>query len=284
MIGEIVINKCYLNQNIKDILNHEFIAIDVETTGLNPADDYITEISLIHYKENKIVREYNSLIHISISVPPAIEELTGITNEMLRDAKKESEVYKEVVEFLKEALDEKIYLVAHNATFDLSFLSYSLKRYGYIGSINYVDTLNIAHLLVPGLFNYQLNTIATYFNIVNPQAHRARYDAITCGDILIKLLSLYDGEESLEITTPFDYLFSDNVRERGLVYYRFNKVMNYSSENDSCTANIIGSSNYQVKLIINDTLTGSCTCPYFKDGKYCKHIYALLLKYLSNKK
>lgn len=287
MIGDIEIKKVILNDNTKNQLNSRFIAIDVETTGLNPSDDYITEIGLVLFENGKVTKNYNSLIHISVSIPPEIVSLTGITDEMLKNAKSEAEVFREVVDFLGDAMDEKTILVAHNALFDLSFLANSLKRYGYIGVINYVDTLNLSRLLVHGLFNYKQETVARYFNIVNDNAHRALSDALTCGRILNCLLDIFtSSNQMLDFTTKYDHLFLDNIRERGLIYYRFNKINNYCENDNQCNCNIIGANNYNVTLEINDgDITGSCTCPYYLDNNdNCKHIYALLLKYLANKK
>lgn len=107
---------------------------------------------------------------------------------MVKAAPKEEEVYKELVDFLGDALDKKILICAHNAKFDISFLSETLMNLGYEGIINYVDTLSISRRLIPGLDNYKQDTVEKLFNIINKESHRAVTDAEVCGQILWQLL------------------------------------------------------------------------------------------------
>lgn len=286
MIGDIQCIKENLNDDIVDKLSKRYIAIDVETTGLNPAEDLITEIGLVEFVNGKKIREYQSLIHINILLDDYISELTGITNDMLFNAPREENVYKEVIEFLGDTLDEGTILVAHNASFDMSFISRALIRYGYIGVIHYVDTLSISRSLVKGLFNYKQDTVATYFNIVNKRAHRAATDAEVCGEILSRLIDIYKKkEQTIDIETKYDKYFEKMVRERGIIYYRFNLVNNYEVIDNHISAIVKGSNIYKVDVDINeDNITGTCECPYYKENnKLCKHMYALILKHESKK-
>ena len=286
MIGDITTNKETLTPAIAEELKVRYIAIDVETTGLDCTSDYITEIGLVLFNNGVKVKEYSSLIKIPVLIPSQIVALTGITNEMVFNAPKEEQVYSEVAEFLKDALDEKTILVAHNANFDMGFIKRALERYGYIGVLRYVDTLTISRKYVRGLFNYKQDSVATYFNIVNEEAHRALTDADTCGRILSKLLEVYENHNQIiEINTPYDEQFEQRIRERGIIYYRNNLVNNYLEDNNSCSCLITGVNRYNVNLTIEDNyIKGTCECPFYMDGNInCKHIYALLLKYLSNK-
>ena len=98
--------------------------------------------------------------------------MNHITNAMAKAAPKEKEVYKELVDFLVDALNKKTLICAYNAKFDMSFLSETLMNLGYEGIINYVDTLSISRSLILGLNNYKQDTVAKHFNIINKESHR----------------------------------------------------------------------------------------------------------------
>lgn len=282
MIGDIETKKFYINDEVVESLCNKFIALDVETTGLDPSNCKITEIGLVEFTNGIKTREYGSLINIGEKLHPDIVEITGITDEMLASAPIPSVVFSEVAEFLKDVLEEKVFVVAHNAEFDMAFIKRALIQYGYLGVINFVDTLNISHKLVKGLNNYKQDTVALFFNIINPQSHRATTDAETCGQILVNLLNVYKNKTvDIEINTPFDKMFSPKIKERGIMYYRNKTIKHSNIDNNSIESLIGGDTIYNVKLsIIDNNLTGVCNCPY--EGN-CKHMYAVLLEYLNNK-
>lgn len=286
MIGDIEIKREKINISVAKKLKKRFIALDTETTGLDWTRNSIIEIGLSLFEDGVETKNYGTLINVGETLSNEIVELTGITNEMLRSAPNEENVYKEVIEFLGDALSGETLVVAHNAQFDMEFIERALKRYGVIGTIRYVDTLNTSRSLIKGLFNYKQDTVATYFNIVNEAAHRALTDAQTCGKIMVNLVNVYEtNDQMLEIKTPLDDLFELKVRERGLIYYRSNVIKYFEKVNDGCTAIISGSDNYEVTIKEeNDTINATCGCPYYTgEKKLCKHIYATYLKYLSRK-
>ena len=110
---------------------------------------------------------------------------------MLSRAPTESQVYPSFVDFLGDALQGKTIICAHNATFDMGFLSATLERLGYNGKIRYVDTLSLSRRRLK-LENYKQNTIADHYGFVNMNAHRADSDAEICGKILWELLKEQD--------------------------------------------------------------------------------------------
>ena len=114
---------------------------------------------------------------------------------MIEMAPSESEVYSGLVDFLGDALEEKTPICAHNANFDMKFLSETLTRLGYSARINYVDTLSLSKKLVKGLVNYKQDTVAAHFNVRNNEAHRALSDAEVCGGIFFNLLELAEKEK-----------------------------------------------------------------------------------------
>lgn len=281
MLGDIECKKVLLNDEVIESMSKRFIALDTETTGLDCTKNVITEIGLVLFENGKKVKEYGSLLRVHEKLSPEITSITGITNEMLENAPSEESVYREVVEFLGDALEEETIIVAHNASFDMCFIERALVRFGYIGVIRYADTLSISRSLVKGLFNYKQDTVAQYFNIVNEQSHRALTDAVVCGRIMTNLINVYNNKSQIiEFETKYDDLFEEKVRERGIIYYRFNTINGYTVNGNEISALISGANVYNVSLKLGDKLEGTCDCPYYKDDKkLCKHMYSLLLKY-----
>lgn len=184
-------------ENISDI-KHCFIAFDTETTGRSAENDVIIEVGAVKFIDGQVVDTYGSLINEGVPVPPSASRVNHISTEMLqKNGKKPSEAYKELVDFLGDAMQGKIYICAHNATFDISFLRPALERNGYNGSICYIDTLQLSRQLIKNLPNYKQTTIMSYFDILNPEEHRALSDAEVCGKILVDLLHL--KSQSIEI-------------------------------------------------------------------------------------
>ena len=171
-------------------LCERYIAFDVETTGLSPYSERIIEVGAVIFENGQKVNEFNTLINPGIPVPSSATKINHITNAMLADAPTESEAYPKLVNFLGNALSKETIICAHNARFDMSFLSNTFSRLGYDAEIVYVDTLSIARNLIPGLDNYKQPTIANHFGIVNNNEHRAASDAEVCGIILSKLLDM----------------------------------------------------------------------------------------------
>jgi len=175
-------------------LKTRYIAFDVETTGLSSTGDRIVEIGAVLFENGEITERYDTLVNPRIPIPPAASAINNITNDMLTTAPQEDEVYANFVQFLGNSLNEQTAICAHNAQFDLGFLSETLMRLGYDAEIHYVDTLSLSRSLVKGLENYKQDTVAAHFDVANEQAHRAVSDAEACGKIFWKLLEL-KGEE-----------------------------------------------------------------------------------------
>ena len=107
--------------------NRSVVFLDLETTGATATHDRITEVGLIEVHEGRFVREWSSLVNPGISIPPAIQALTGISNAMVKDAPRFEDIAREVYE----AIDGRV-LIAHNARFDYGFLKNEFKRLGSI--------------------------------------------------------------------------------------------------------------------------------------------------------
>lgn len=195
------------NEEVKKAQD-KFIAFDVETTGLNPNFDKIVEIGAVVFENGVPIKAFDSLVNPNVSIPSSATSVNHITNEMIEAAPSEEAVYSDLVAFLENAIDAQTLLCAHNARFDMGFLSETLMRLGYNGKIKYIDTLKLSKRMVYGVENYKQQTLANYFGIVNYQEHRAASDARVCGEILLKLLDMKQEEtkrKEQEIT---------NVREQ----------------------------------------------------------------------
>lgn len=179
-------------------LKKRYIAFDVETTGLSPKEDRIIEVGAVLFEYGEIVDTYSTLVNPNVKIPSEATAVNHITNDMVKKAPSEDNVYLDLIEFLGDALNSQTIICAHNAKFDMNFLSETLMRLGYNGSISYIDTLSLARKAEKGLHNYKQDTIANYFGIYNQQAHRAVFDAETCGKILWKLLQKKDENQLQE--------------------------------------------------------------------------------------
>ena len=161
----------YAKGNLMQFVD-DYVLVDIETTGLSPVADDIIEIGAIKVKDNQIIDSYNELIKIDRKLSQFITNLTGITDEMLKNGKLPETVLKEFVEFVGENT-----IIGHNVNFDLGFLrNKCLKYLDYSLSNSYVDTMYMARKLVPDSRNYKLGTLAEYFNISYEGAHRGLRD------------------------------------------------------------------------------------------------------------
>lgn len=192
--GTVTVYKTQLNDTTIKAMQKKYIAFDVETTGLHPNRDRIVEVGAVLFEQGQAVKRYGSMIDPGIPISPSATAVNHITNEMLAAAPREKVIYPVLMEFLGDALEGETILCAHNAAFDMAFLSETLMRLGYSGKLFYADTLALSRKLVKGLPHYKQEDVAAYFGIVNEQAHRAMSDAETCGKILWELLQCAEEE------------------------------------------------------------------------------------------
>lgn len=188
--GKVTTKPVVVNEDVVNSLKRRYIAFDTETTGLNPSKDRIIELGAVLFENGKPVKRFQTLINAGVEIPARVTAVNNITNDMLESAPTEATVYSEFIDFLEDVLNQKTIICAHNARFDMGFLSETLMRLGYDANINYIDTLSFSKNKISGLYNYKQDTVAGYFNIKNEQAHRAASDAETCGKILWNLLEL----------------------------------------------------------------------------------------------
>ena len=166
-------------------LYEEFIVFDIETTGLSSKNNKITEIGAIKIKNGEIIDSYSSLINPEINIPAKITELTGITNDMVKDKPTIEFI---LSEFLKFIGDRPV--VVHNADFDIAFIRENMKRINGIFTNTIVDTLKLSRVLLPNLKRHRLNIVAKELNIPLLNHHRAVDDARATAGIFIKFIEI----------------------------------------------------------------------------------------------
>lgn len=180
------------------LLQKEFIAFDIETTGLSPIRDRIIELGAVLFNNGKKVKTFSSLVNCGVDISNDAESVNGITKEMIKNAPNEYEVFSNLIKFLGEAMQGKIIMCAHNASFDFGFLYNTFLRLGMKSDIKYVDTLSLSRKYIKDVENYQQRTLEEYLGLKNEMAHRAVYDAENCGEILSFILEKTNDEFEAE--------------------------------------------------------------------------------------
>ena len=177
-----------LSSALIEKLSERFIAIDFETTGLSKEKDRIIQIGAVLFEDLEPTDRFTTFVNPGMPIPAAASRVNRITDEMVADAPTEGEAAEEFRQFLGDASEGETFLCAHNASFDMGFLSGMFSRAGIDADIHYTDTLALARKHIPGLPNYKQQTILDHLNLVNPNAHRADGDAEMCGKILVHIL------------------------------------------------------------------------------------------------
>ncbi|GGE46253.1 DNA polymerase III PolC-type [Pullulanibacillus camelliae] len=161
-----------------------YVVFDVETTGLSAIYHKIIELAAVKVKNGEIIDRFEAFANPHETLSTTTIELTGITDDMVRDAPEIDVVLKQFHEFAGDSV-----LVAHNAQFDMGFLNTGYERVGLPKAANaVVDTLELGRFLYPHMKNHRLNTLCKAFNIELTQHHRAIYDAEATGYLLWKMI------------------------------------------------------------------------------------------------
>jgi DNA polymerase-3 subunit epsilon len=149
-----------------------FIIIDIETTGNNYKFGKITELAIYQHNGQKVTNHYSTLINPEIDIPFYITKLTGINNQMVKNAPKFHEVAKTIVE-----LSAGRTFVAHNAQFDYGFVKEEFERLGYNFTRKTLCTVKLARKFLPGHKSYSLGKLCLDLGIEINGRHRAAGDA-----------------------------------------------------------------------------------------------------------
>lgn len=165
----------------------DYVAFDLETSGLNCEMDEIIEIGALKVKGGKVAERFNQLIRPKVPVTPQITAITGITNEMLEKAQPVEKVIPEFILFCRDEI-----MLGHNVMFDYKFTKVYAKRYGLPFEKKGIDTLKIARKVLPDLESKSLGALCEHYEIVNQAAHRAYHDALATAKIYHMLAHFYE--------------------------------------------------------------------------------------------
>lgn len=180
----------------------DYIALDLETTGLNPARDHILEIGAVKVKNGAVDEIYSTLVDCKISIPPHITALTGISNEMLEAGKLEGTA-KEPEQAVRELVDfcAKLPLLGHNILFDYSFVKQAAVNLGIHFEKDGVDTLKISRKFLPDLPSRSLEALCSHYQIMAKEHHRAVEDALSAAELYRRLADEFENGE-MELFLP----------------------------------------------------------------------------------
>ncbi len=177
-------------------LSDEYIAFDLETTGLSARLDTIIEIGAVRMKDGKELDRFQTFVDPGRTLDKRIVDLTGITDAMLQGAPKIEEILPAFLEFVGERV-----LVAHNSDFDTGFIRAACEKQGLPYTLTAVDTLILSQNMMPQLSKFKLDIVSNALSLPDFNHHRAADDAVTCGliyDRLSKRLSEEQGVKRLQ--------------------------------------------------------------------------------------
>ncbi len=173
----------------------DYVALDLETTGLNPASDRILEIGAVRIKGGQVEASYSTLVDCVIPIPKKATEITGISNETLQKARSRNDIMT-----AEAAVEQLIYfceglpLLGHQILFDYCFIRQAAANMGREFKKEGVDTLRIARKYLPHLPSKSLESLCTYYKI-EEQHHRALADARAAAALYGRLAEEFDNGE-----------------------------------------------------------------------------------------
>ncbi len=184
------------------------VALDIETTGLDPHRDTIIEIGAVKYDGSQIVKKWQSLINPQRAIPKLITRLTGIDNQMVVSAPQITDVIQDFADFVGD-----LPVIGHNISFDLAFLG--LHNNFNNNPIN--DTFEIASVILPSAPRYSLVALVDVLGIENLSPHRAQEDADATLEVFLRLL---DKARALPVQLIAEIVqFSKNITWDGRWFF-----------------------------------------------------------------
>ena len=164
---------------------NSYVALDLETTGLNPSTDRIIEIGAVKVVDGIIVSTYSTLVNPQIPINFKINKLTGIDSQMLENQPLIGDIIEDFVKYT-----EEMPILGHNIIFDFSFLKKAAVNNKLTFEKNGIDTLKMARRMLPHLEHKGLEYLCGYFSINPENSHRAMDDAVSAMRIYEKLYEL----------------------------------------------------------------------------------------------
>lgn len=174
-----------INSIPRSYTDNSYVVFDIETTGLNPQSEMITEIGAVKIVNGRIVDTFAQLINPGRPIPPKITELTGISDDMVADKPDITEILPKFLFFCGDCI-----VVAHNAKFDTGFIRIQAARQELEFKNRVEDTLELSRELFPNEKSHKLNNVAERLDVSLENHHRAVDDATAAAEIFIKLMQI----------------------------------------------------------------------------------------------
>lgn len=187
------INSKELNR-IREIKSGTYVVFDLETTGLSPDNERITEFGAVKVRDGLIVDKFSQLVNPEKEISAEITELTGITNEMVENMPTIKEILPKFKKFCGDAV-----LVAHNAKFDTGFIYANARREGLYFNNRVMDTLTMSRTLFPNERQHKLDMVCDRLGVRLENHHRASDDAEATARCFIKMMEMTDWKEAVEL-------------------------------------------------------------------------------------
>lgn len=180
---------------------NSYIALDLETTGLEAKQEKITEIAALKVVDGAVTDRYVTFVNPKRRLGVYITQLTGITDEMLADAPVIEDIIKDVVEFCGD-----LPLLGHNIKFDYSFLKHAAVNSRLVFEKEGIDTLTLCRAFMPGDTKRNLSCACSYYQVAQSTAHRAQADAEAAHMLYQEMFRLHSGDRpELFVSKPLIY-------------------------------------------------------------------------------
>ena len=172
------------------LLETDFVVFDLETTGAKAPPCRVIEVGAFRVRNGQFAGEFHTLVNPQMPIPYFVATLTGISDDMVRNAPVFSEIADSLLEFLGDSV-----LVAHNAPFDMGFLNHEISLvYGEYRLANpCLCTVQLSRKLLPEISNHKLKTLAEHYSVPLINHHRAGDDAKATAEIFVNLLDILCG-------------------------------------------------------------------------------------------
>ena len=176
----------------------DYVAFDLETTGLDAENDYIIEIGALKVRDGKVSERFMEFVKPPVLISRRITEITGITNEMVQEARDTKDIIRDFVAFCGDDV-----LLGHNLMFDYKFMKIYASRHGLPFEKRGIDTLKIARKVHKNLESKSLGVLCEHYHIVNRAAHRAYHDALATAKLYHMMAHDFEEEQAevFEATT-----------------------------------------------------------------------------------
>ena len=187
-------------------LDRDIVVFDIETTGFSPVTNEIIEIGAVKICNGEITDRFSVFVKPSKSIPKRIAELTGINNELVEDAEAINVILPRFLEFVEGSI-----LVAHNSSFDISFIKEAAKRLDRQFDYKSIDTWTLSRLLFHELSSYSLDNVAKACSVSLENHHRAVDDAEATAEIYMKMVQMLKADGIDTIGAVIEKIYSVGI-------------------------------------------------------------------------